>query len=166
MKIVLITMEKDLISVDNALVTSSISMNFIGNQLKKKKIEIIIITLNSIKSRILLKMLEYGTHKYIKCLEDQFYPRKFKKFNYESWNKIELQVQQWYRIFIKINIDSLIELLFSSALFILEELVELSLYGIAIIFLRRIDIQSLANFENIFEEKNFFINSFPFFFQK
>ena len=141
-------------------------MNFIGNQLKKKKIEIIVITLNSIKSQILLKILEYGRHKYIKCLEDQYYPRNFKKFNYESWNRIELYTEQWYRIFIKVNIISLIELLISSSLFILEELVELSLYGIAIIFIRRIDTQSFANFKKFSEEKNFFGNSATFFFQK
>ena len=54
-------------------------------------------------------------------------------------NSSELYSEQWYKNFIKINIISLIELLVSGYFFGIDEIIDLSLYGIAVFFINKMN---------------------------
>ena len=97
-----------------------------------------VITLTVIKSQILLKLVEFFRHKYLEFKEGSPYHLLNGSFNDDWESSSESYSEQWYKNFIKINISSLIDLLVSSYILGIDEIIDLSLYGIAVFFIERI----------------------------
>lgn len=147
MKIIALSNEKDLFFLEQTLTKPSILFRFFGNQLKKKNVKFIVVTLIVIKSQILLKLIEFFRYKYLECKEGSPYYLLNGNFNDEWESSSESYSEQWYKNFIKINISSLIDLLLSSYILGIDEIIDLSLYGIAVFFIKRIK-------KNWFKSKN------------
>lgn len=139
MKVIIITKEKDLISINDALLESSILFYFTRIQLKKKKNEIVVININSIKIKFFLKLIEFCKHKYINCKNESCIIITCKNFIYKYWDNMEFKLDQWCQKFIKVEIDFLIDLLTSSSILLIEDLLVLTFYEIAIYFIRRVN---------------------------
>jgi len=131
MKIIILSKEKNIFFLDQTFTKPSILFRFFGNQLKKKNLKFMVITLTVIKSQILLKLVEFFRHKYLEFLLNG-------SFNDDWESSSESYSEQWYKNFIKINISSLIDLLVSSYILGIDEIIDLSLYGIAVFFIERI----------------------------
>ena len=136
MKIILITKEKDLISINDALLESSILFYFIRAQLKNKKNEIVVINFNSIKIKFFLKLIEFCKHKYINCRNESCIINTCKNFIYKCWDDMNFNIDQWGQKFIKLEIDFLIDLLTISSILLIKDLLILTFYEIAIYFIR------------------------------
>lgn len=136
MKIILITKEKDLISINDALLESSILFYFIRAQLKNKKNEIVVINFNSIKIKFFLKLIEFCKHKYINCRNESCIIITCKNFIYKCWDDMNFNIDQWGQKFIKLEIDFLIDLLTISSILLIKDLLILTFYEIAIYFIR------------------------------
>ena len=140
MKFIILSNEKDLIFLESSLNKPSILFRFFRNQLKKKNIRFIVISLTIIKSQILLKLVEFFRHKYIEYNQRPFYCLLLGGNFMNEWeNSNELYSEQWYKNFIKIKIISLIELLVSGYFFGIDEIIDLSLYGIAVFFIQKMN---------------------------
>ena len=88
---------------------------------------------------ILLKLVEFFRHKYIEYNQRPFYHLLGGNFMSDWENSSELYSEQWYKNFININIISLIELLVSGYFFGIDEIIDLSLYGIAVFFINKMN---------------------------
>ena len=138
MKIIILSKEKNIFFLDQTFTKPSILFRFFGNQLKKKILKFMVITLTVIKSQILLKLVEFFRHKYLEFKEGSPYHLLNGSFNDDWESSSESYSEQWYKNFIKINISSLIDLLVSSYILGIDEIIDLSLYGIAVFFIERI----------------------------
>jgi hypothetical protein len=152
MKVIIITKEKDLISINDALLESSILFYFIRIQLKKKKKEIVVININSIKIKFFLKLIEFCKHKYINCKNESCIIITCKNFIYKCWDNMEFNLDQWCQKFIKVEIDFLIDLLTSSSILLIEDLLVLTFYEIAIYFIRRVNKKRTKKLEEASKE--------------
>jgi hypothetical protein len=145
MKIIILSKEKDLFFLEQTFTKPSILFRFFGNQLKKKKSKFMVITLCVIKSQILLKLVEFFRHKYLECKEGSPYYLVNGSFNDDWESSSESYSEQWFKNFIKVNISSLIDLLVSSYILGIDEITDLSLYGIAVFFIGRIKKKCLMS---------------------
>jgi hypothetical protein len=152
MKIIIITKEKDLISINDVLLESSILFYFIKIQLKKKKNEIVVININSIKIKFFLKLIEFCKHKYFNCRNKSCIIITCKNFIYKCWDSIEFNIDQWCQKFIKVEIDFLIDLLTSSSILLIKDLLVLTFYEIAIYFIRIVNKKRTKKLEETSKE--------------
>jgi hypothetical protein len=145
MKVIFITKEKNLVSIDSVFTLPSISMRFVKNQLKKKKLSFIIITVNLVENQILLKLIEFFKHNYFKHHANKFIGFVCKNFLEENW--VETYTNEWFKNFLNLNIRLKLDILKSAYLLNIIELTELLLYSILGFFLKKLNLYVL-NIEN------------------
>ena len=166
MKIIIITKEKDLISLNDALLESSILFYFIGIQIKKKKNEIVVVNINSIQIKFFLKLIEFCKHKYINCRNESCIIITCKNFIYKCWDDMNFNLDQWRQKFIKVEIDFLVDLLTSSSILLFKDLLVLTFYEIAIYFIRRVNKKRTKKLEEVSKEAVIFDRLLKFSFCK
>lgn len=139
MKFYVLSKEKDIIVVDPRIIEVSISLRFIKNQVNNKKNQLVVLNLNLIKSHPLLKLIEFCKYQYIKYKKKDV--RYFMESDFENilGTHIKSNQFQWYKNFVQIDISLMAELLNFAHFLIIKELVELSLRGIATIFIKRVN---------------------------
>lgn len=142
MKFIFVSMEKDLMSVEPKILKSSILIRFLENQLSVGDLKFVIITLNLVKSQILLKLIEFCKFKYFKYKVSSLDYKTDKDFFYGQWNFFDLHVEQWYKNFITISIISLFDLLVLGYILGIEELIDLSLHGISIVLVKKVNVKN------------------------
>jgi len=138
MRLIIISNDKEIIYVSNVPVDSSVSIHFILNQIKNKKLKIFIINLFLIKTNSLLKLFGHFKNKFTKNNSNRTNDLNYfsDKFNFCSENQQFLR--KWNIDYLNTNIESLLELLKTAYLLGVKKLVDLVLHGIGIIFIRRI----------------------------
>jgi len=139
MKFFILSKERDLIVINDEILDSSISLCFIKNQLYPQKKKIIVLNLELIKSQILLKTIEFCKYKHFEMHKGNGYNLRKSDFKNNLEIKQNLQSLHWYKNFIRIDIILLIDLLNSAHLLMVKELVELTLNGVATVFLKRVN---------------------------
>ena len=155
MKFVLISQENDLIVMNDVFTLSSVSIRFFKNLLKGKEFNLIFLNFNILKSKALLKLIEFCKFKQIEEKKNYSLSITSKSKLHEFPLNSELYFEQWPKNFIKIDIVSLIDLYIAGYLLGIEELIELTLYGIAIVFLKRVNQLHFSAFLGINEDLNF-----------
>ena len=157
MKVIIISSENHLISVDSAIFFSSNLLRFIINQLRNKNFSFIVITLNLIEKNILLKLLEFCKYKYFKWNQNK---ENFLAYtdlmqngviNYRAPNMSisscivnyipldEIDVRHWYKSFLDMTFKLKIDLVKLAHLLDIPELLTLLYYGIVVEFLVKTD---------------------------
>ena len=157
MKVIIISSENHLISVDSAIFFSSNLLRFIINQLRNKNFSFILITLNLIEKNILLKLLEFCKYKYFKWNQNK---ENFLAYtdlmqngviNYGAPNMSisscivnyipldEIDVRHWYKSFLDMTFKLKIDLVKLAHLLDIPELLTLLYYGIVVEFLVKTD---------------------------
>jgi len=156
MKFIIVSAEKELISVSSSLLGSSVPIRFMHNQFRGKKLEFIIITFYLIKSKSILKLIEFCKHTYFNIKYKNSYDLDCCNNEYELYFKKKQYYNSWNRDFLKINTMSLLEVLVTAHLLVVKELIELVVYGLAIFFIRRLNrkrFSKTGNNENIIKKK-------------
>jgi len=139
MKFFILSKERDLIVVNDKIIDASISLCFIKNQLYPRKKKIIVLNLELIKSQILLKTIEFCKYKHFEIHKENNHKLIKNEFESNLGIKQNSESLHWYKNFVRIDITLLIDLLNSAHLLMIRGLVDLTLNGVAMVFLKRVN---------------------------